>query len=68
MFKVKVNNEFFNGIRAGVQFVNGEATVSDEKVAKQLESFGYAVESEQVEEKPKKKAPARKKAPKKEEE
>jgi hypothetical protein len=65
MFKVSVTNKHFNGIRAGVQFENGEAVTSDKKVAKELESYGYSV----VEEKPKaqKKAPV-KKAPKKEEE
>jgi hypothetical protein len=42
-FIVKTPVETFDGVQMGIQFVHGEATIEDEKVANLFKNLGYEV-------------------------
>lgn len=68
-FKVTVPNRFFEGKRLGVEFKAGEALIKDSKLAESMKGKGYLVEpveaKQEAEKAPTKKAPAKRKSPKK---
>ncbi|WP_407708533.1 hypothetical protein ACIU4M_00795 [Bacillus altitudinis] len=70
--KVVVPNKSYNEVFLGVQFTNGEGIFEDEKLAKEIaDTLGYEIVKDQAEpetveeEKPKRKAPVKKKTVKK---